>query len=57
MIVDHDAEGTARGYERLSDRQRGLPTEGLPPDVARFVEEFVESGALLSDSFVERRHP
>jgi uncharacterized protein YuzE len=57
LIVDFDAEGNARGYEWLTVRQRGLPTNGLPPEVASFVEDFVDSGALLSESAVERRHP
>jgi uncharacterized protein YuzE len=57
LIVDLDAEGNARGYEWLSVRRRGLPTKGLPPEAARFVEEFVNSGALFSKSVVERRNP
>lgn len=54
VIVDVDANGHARGFEFLSVRSRGLPTEGLPPHVAQAIETFISSGALEADEPVER---
>jgi uncharacterized protein YuzE len=43
-----EADGRAYGFEFLMVKSRGLPTIGLPTDVALAIEEFVASGALQS---------
>jgi uncharacterized protein YuzE len=48
VVIDCDSLGRPRGYEFLAVRQRGIPTETLPSDVALRVSEFIASGGLQS---------
>jgi uncharacterized protein YuzE len=54
VIVDVAPNGDVRGFEFLSVRSHGLPTQDLPSDVARAVQAFVESGALETRKPIER---
>ncbi len=52
-IIDLDATAAPRGFEFLSVRSHGVPTDSLPDGVAHAVETFIASGALESAALVE----
>jgi hypothetical protein len=54
VVIDTDAHGSARGYEFLAVRERGIPLAHLPTEVATALSEFISSGALDSEAPVER---
>jgi uncharacterized protein YuzE len=54
VIIDTDADGNPRGYEFLAVRDKGVPLTDLPSPVARALDDFTSSGALDSETPVER---
>ena len=54
VIIDTEADGSPRGYEFLSVREKGVPLASLPIPVARALNDFISSGALTSEVPVQR---
>jgi len=54
VIIDTGADGSPRGYEFLTVRERGVPFGNLPEPISIALNDFVSSGALHSETPIER---